>query len=256
MKAVFEPNAELGRDLEDCRQLAAVVFDHDGVGTQVDMLYGPMQNRSLNPYSQHLMHMITYLDQGTPSGVVELVEHDAVSGLALTRMGVSVDEEGDLSSQFGALEEVDPPHLDWPTLLRAPQLSDCLTNFRQGGEDREVDAPELLGELLAVRQSPRTKPHISVKTVEGLDMQGYSIDFMQRMHRMPRVLANIVQVQAPVAELLHMVARYQGGTVLDVTVLFAGRQKVAELASDGNDAPAQHIRALAGFKRAVFAEAA
>ncbi len=49
MKNAYPPQADVSRDIDDCRQLAVLVFDSEDVGSQADITYAPLKKHDLNP---------------------------------------------------------------------------------------------------------------------------------------------------------------------------------------------------------------
>lgn len=256
MRNLSQPNSELSRDLEDCRQLVPLIFAEES-GTQDDISYAPLRHSVLNPYSVHFLRMMTQTRDDVDSASIEVVEHNVFDGKGRPRMTYGVTEGAvSVDSHFERLPYLGDAKLFWPRVLGAPQVDTCVSNFKEGGEENEVEADELLDELTRVRTVRERQPHIRLRYMDGLELDEYSIDLLHRKHAMPNDLADIIQVGSANSEFLKIVARYHENPVLDVTVAFIHRKQnmVVGYLGDVNEAPPEPIRALANFKRAVFGD--
>lgn len=252
MKNTYSPQAEVSKNVDDCRQLAVLVFDSEDVGSQADITYAPLKKHDLNPFSNYFLRMIASRHDGYDQASISFVEHDEVNGKSLEVMGYQVDEGGLVRTHFEEKPFLNTQLFDWPTVIDAPQINDCIYNFKAAAEQKDVDGETLLKELMVVRLAKQRKPHISVKEVSELDVQEYSIDFLHRTHSMPTRLANSIRAKHPVSEWLSMVARYQGQTVLDATMIFDGKKQLIGITKSRGKDVERHIGALASFRRAAF----
>src|SRR3990167_5667495 len=246
------PHAEIDKDAGECRQLAAIIFDNPDVGEQIDTTYVPLKFYDPNAFSNYFLRFVAGYSDGTGMGSIEVVERLVVNGHDNLMMQCSVSENGDFVFEPTRDELNDLSRFDWPYVFSAPQIERCLHNFRNPRDDREIEPETLLTELMYPRDTGRAKPHIRVKEVKNLEIQEFEIDFLHRVHAMPRELANSMNTNLSSGELLKMSVRYKGKDYLQETIAFNGKGEIIGIGRQAKKDFAKYIKLPAELKGYLF----
>lgn len=245
-------------DLGDCRQLPGRIFNTTGVGNQTDFTYVPLSRNNVDVFSRHFLRFTVDHNEGVSGGGVEVVEKFAVDGSENRIMNCYVNNDGKF--EFRVNSEVLGPEMpvNWPQMLENSQVLEgsqiglCLRHFQYADDMMEIDPESLRRELLSTQSVFGPYPHIRIRDVKGIELEGYEIDLLHKSYAMPQELADNIGIEMPTSEWLEIQARYGDEPVLDETLVFDSKGRiVSEHLAPGDDL-FKCIGAVASFKRAIF----
>ncbi|MEK9195991.1 MAG: hypothetical protein AAB914_01345 [Patescibacteria group bacterium] len=248
---------QMRNDLGDCRQLPSIIFNSTGVGTQTDFTYVPLSRNNVDVFSRHFLRFTVDYNEGVSGGGVEVVEKFAVDGSENRIMKCYVNSNGKF--EFRVDSEVLGPELpiDWPVMLDNPQVLEdsqiglCLRYFQYADDEMEIDPESLRKELLLTQSVFGPYPHIRIRDVKGIELDGYEINLLHKSYSMPKDLADSIGIDTPTSEWLEIEARCGDEPVLDETLVFDGKGRIVSEHLVVEDL-VKCIGAVASFKRAVF----
>ncbi len=245
----------LNRDVQDCRELVDLIFTNPTIGEQTDVIYAPL-NFGLD-YSRHYLRFAAGYEEGVGRGSLEVIDTTPGDNKPEEHiiMSCTVSDQGDHAfaidrDAFGMSLPV-----VWPKIFGAPQISDCLYNFKNPTDEREIDPDQLLDELLVSHIRQGARPHVRTKKVEGIELDDtYIVDLSYHRHEMPVELAGVIPTKVVAGEALKMHVRFRGKEVIKTNMIFSiGGKLVGAVAEEGENF-AQHVGNVASFKRAVFGD--
>ncbi len=242
---------EFIRDAEDCRQLSFLIFADSSTGLQADITYAPLSS-GVDVFSQYFLKFSGVYNDSVASGVVEVVENFVVNSEQVNRWGYSVSEEGDFAFRTSESAYDLSRKLDWPKIYGAPQISACLENFQNPYDEKIIEPDRLLDELLITHHKDEVVPHLSLKRIVDVEIEGYDIDFFHEAYSMPVELATTLNRQENSGERLRLDVRYRGRGVLATILAFDSEGNFSGIRLDQTGIAVEQVGRVASFKRAIF----
>lgn len=248
-------NSEIQHNIDDCKELAEVFFE-DELGETYNSrreAYAPLDfptfyNGQGQPAIPYFLRMTTNIKDKSQSGSVEMLQCFG-NGEMSVRSAYATTDKGDFAAQASQDVLFTLPRLSWPAVLLSPQIQSCFEGLRDPHRDPEVDPSELLDELIEI---PDSENHVVQKSIDDINIDGFSLSMSYTKHAMPDVLAVTIKKDEPFCEKYRFVIKRNGKINNDVFLHFGRGGRLENYQDARGRNPNKTLADLAALKRMVL----
>lgn len=244
-------NQELQRDIDECKKLAETFFEGEVAGTYKREAYAPLdfpKIETAQPAVPCFLKIATNVENNSQAGSIEMIQCFS-NGEVAVRSAYAATDKGDFYAETSQLALPVASKLSWPTVFFAPQIMSCLEGLKNPNSDPEIEPSELLDELINI---PDSENHIVQKSIEDIEIDGFSLSMSYTKHAMPAELATVIRKGEPFCERYSFKIARNGKINNDIYFSFGADGRLKEFKDKKDRNPNKTIADLASFSRMVL----